>query len=45
MMCVSGKGDGKDWVYIGKGRYVEDDVKKYVGCDNWFIGGWLGGEK
>ena len=36
---------GKDKVYIGKGRYVEDDPKKYAGRDNWFTGGWPGGEK
>ena len=42
---ASGKGDGKDRVYIGKGRYVEDDAKKYAGRDNWFTGGWPGGEK
>lgn len=32
-------------MYIGKGRYVEDDAKKYAGRDNWFTGGWPGGEK
>jgi hypothetical protein len=32
-------------VYIGKGRYVNDDPKKYAGRDNWFTGGWPGGEK
>ena len=42
---ASGKGDGKDRVYIGKGRYVEDDAKKYAGRDNLFTGGWPGGEK
>lgn len=32
-------------MYIGKGRYVDDDPKKYAGRDNWFTGGWPGGEK
>lgn len=36
---------GKDKVYIGKGRFVQDDAKKYAGRDNWFTGGWPGGEK
>jgi hypothetical protein len=35
--------DGAD-VYIGKGRWVKDDPKKYAGRDDWFTGGWPGGE-
>ena len=31
-------------VYIGKGRWVKDDPKKYAGRDDWFTGGWPGGE-
>ena len=44
VVAQSGK-EGKDKVYIGKGRFVEDDAKKYAGRDNWFTGGWPGGEK
>ena len=37
--------DDKDAdVYIGKGRWVKDDPKKYAGRDDWFTGGWPGGE-
>mmetsp|Transcript_12692 Transcript_12692/g.53185 ORF Transcript_12692/g.53185 Transcript_12692/m.53185 type:complete len:208 (-) Transcript_12692:119-742(-) len=31
-------------VYIGKGRWVKDDPKKYAARDDWFTGGWPGGE-
>ena len=31
-------------MYIGKGRWVKDDPKKYAGRDDWFTGGWPGGE-
>lgn len=31
-------------VYIGKGRWVKDNPKKYASRDDWFTGGWPGGE-
>ena len=31
-------------MYIGKGRWVTDDPKKYAARDDWFTGGWPGGE-
>ena len=31
-------------VYIGKGKWVQDDESKYAARDNWFTGGWPGGE-
>lgn len=31
-------------VYIGKGRFINDDPRKYPGRDNDFTGGWAGGE-
>ena len=31
-------------VYIGKGKWVQDDESKYAARDNWFTGGWAGGE-
>ena len=34
----------EDDVYIGKGRWVKDDPKKYAARDDWFTGGWPGGE-
>lgn len=30
-------------IYIGKGKYVKDDPKKYPSKDS-FAGGWAGGE-
>ena len=36
-------GEAED-VYIGKGRWVKDDPKKYASRDDWFTGGWPGGE-
>ena len=35
---------GEDTVYIGKGKYVKGDAKKFAGRDNLFTGGWAGGE-
>lgn len=35
---------GDDIIYVGKGKYVKGDVKKFVGCDNLLMGGWVGGE-
>jgi hypothetical protein len=46
--CAAGGGGApkKERVYIGKGRYVEDDPRKYPGReDNNAAGGWAGGEK
>ena len=34
----------KRQVYIGKGKYVKGDAKKFAGRDNLFTGGWAGGE-
>ena len=31
-------------VYIGKGRWVVDDPRRYASRDDWFTGGWPGGE-
>ena len=31
-------------VYSGKGRFIKDDPKKYASRDDWFTGGWPGGE-
>jgi hypothetical protein len=31
-------------VYSGKGRFIKDDPSKYAGRDDWFTGGWPGGE-
>lgn len=31
-------------IYIGQGRYVEDDPKKYPTKDSFGTGGWAGGE-
>ena len=42
---AAAKGGNDENVYIGKGRFVQDDPKKYAGRDNWFTGGWPGGEK
>ena len=39
-------GGGKEKIYIGKGRYVDDDPSKYPGREaNNAAGGWAGGEK
>ena len=45
MKTRASSGDDKAKVYVGKGKYVEDDPRKYAGRDNWFTGGWPGGEK
>ena len=37
-------GGRQEDVYIGKGRWVTDDPKKYAARDDWFTGGWPGGE-
>ena len=29
---------------MGKGKWVKDDPKKYAARDDWFTGGWPGGE-
>jgi hypothetical protein len=31
-------------VYTGKGRFIKDDPRRYAGRDDWFTGGWPGGE-
>ena len=31
-------------MYIGKGRWVVDDPRRYASRDDWFTGGWPGGE-
>lgn len=36
--------DGKARIYVGKGRYIEDDPSKYPGRDNAYTGGFAGGE-
>ena len=35
---------GEDTVYVGKGKYVKGNAKKFAGRDNLFTGGWAGGE-
>lgn len=42
----SGEGKSKktEQIYIGQGRYVEDDPKKYPDKDSFGTGGWAGGE-
>jgi hypothetical protein len=30
-------------IYLGKGRFIKDDPKKYPSKDEW-TGGWAGGE-
>jgi hypothetical protein len=32
-------------IYIGQGRYVEDDPAKYPDRDGLGVGGWAGGEE
>lgn len=33
-------------MYVGKGKYVQDDIKKYPGrSEDNMAGGWAGGEK
>ena len=36
--------DGVEKIYVGKGRYLEDDPSKYPGRDNLYTGGFAGGE-
>jgi len=36
--------DGIEKIYVGKGRYLEDDPSKYPGRDNLYTGGFAGGE-
>ena len=31
-------------IYVGKGKYVKGDAKKFAGRDNLLTGGWAGGE-
>lgn len=35
---------GIEKIYVGKGRYLEDDPSKYPGRDNAYTGGFAGGE-
>ena len=35
---------GEDDIYVGKGKYVKGNAKKFAGRDNLFTGGWAGGE-
>ena len=37
-------GARREDVYVGKGKWVRDDPKKYAARDDWFTGGWPGGE-
>ena len=37
-------GGRREDVYVGKGKWVKDDPKKYAARDDWFTGGWPGGE-
>ena len=32
-------------IYLGKGRFIDDDPSKYPAKDEWGTGGWAGGEK
>jgi len=36
---------GTDTIYIGKGRYVEDDARKYASRESALTGGFAGGER
>lgn len=31
-------------IYVGKGRYMKGDPKKYPTRNEWGVGGWAGGE-
>ena len=37
-------GGRQEDVYVGKGKWVKDDPRKYASRDDWFTGGWPGGE-
>ena len=37
-------GGRREDVYVGKGKWVKDDPRKYAARDDWFTGGWPGGE-
>ena len=37
-------GGRREEVYVGKGKWVLDDPRKYAARDDWFTGGWPGGE-
>lgn len=37
--------DIKETIYLGKGRFIEDDPKLYPAKDEWGTGGWAGGEQ
>jgi hypothetical protein len=35
---------GTQKIYLGQGRFIEDDPSKYPDKDNLGVGGWAGGE-